>query len=40
VSGDGELRARLAAAGPGQAAAFSWARTARETVAVYEEAVA
>jgi glycosyltransferase involved in cell wall biosynthesis len=40
VADERELRERLAAAGPRRASAFSWARTARETVAVYEEAVA
>jgi glycosyltransferase involved in cell wall biosynthesis len=33
------LRARLAAGGPKRASSFSWERAARETVAVYEEAV-
>jgi alpha-1,3-rhamnosyl/mannosyltransferase len=31
-----DLRADLAARGPARAARFSWARTAAETVAVYE----
>jgi glycosyltransferase involved in cell wall biosynthesis len=37
--GDDELRARLAAAGRERAAAFSWARAATETVAVYRAAL-
>ena len=39
VSADPELRARLAVAGPNRARQFTWERAARETVAVYEEAV-
>ena len=35
-----EVRARLAAEGPRRAAAFTWTKTARETAAVYREAVA
>lgn len=35
-----DRREELRAAGPAHAAAFSWERAARETVAVYEEAVA
>jgi len=38
--GDDCLRARLAAAGPARAAAFSWCRTARQTLAAIEEACA
>jgi len=34
-----ELRARLAAAGPPRAAAFTWQRTAQLTRAVYEDAI-
>jgi glycosyltransferase involved in cell wall biosynthesis len=37
--GDNELRARLITAGLARAAHFSWDRTARETMAVYEQAV-
>lgn len=37
--GDGRLRARLREAGLARAAAFSWERTARETLAVYQAAV-
>jgi alpha-1,3-rhamnosyl/mannosyltransferase len=37
--GDGDLRAMLSAAGQRRAAAFSWERTARATLAVYERAV-
>jgi glycosyltransferase involved in cell wall biosynthesis len=40
VLGDPDLRARLAKAGPRQAAAFTWSRTAAETVAVYRSACA
>ena len=39
VLGDGELAGRLRAAGPPQAAQFSWARAARETAASYERAL-
>lgn len=39
IAGDRDLRARLAAAGPPRAAAFTWARTAQETLAVYREAM-
>ncbi len=35
---DGELRARLAAAGPPRAAQFSWRRTAEQTLAALREA--
>jgi glycosyltransferase involved in cell wall biosynthesis len=38
--GDPALRARLRAAGRARAAAFSWERTARETLAVYRAAAA
>jgi len=38
--GDPALAARLRTAGPPRAAAFTWARCARETLAVYREAVA
>jgi glycosyltransferase involved in cell wall biosynthesis len=38
--GDAGLRERLSAAGRARAAAFSWERTARETVASYERALA
>jgi len=34
---DEDLRREMSAAGLGQAARFSWARTARETMAVYEQ---
>lgn len=37
--GDPELRARLAAEAPRQAARFSWTRAAEETLRVFEEAV-
>ncbi len=37
---DDLLRARLAARGVARAAAYSWARTAQETVAVYRRAIA
>jgi glycosyltransferase involved in cell wall biosynthesis len=37
---DGELRARSSALGRDRAAEFSWARTARETLDVYRDAVA
>lgn len=37
---DLSLRARLRQAGPQRAAQFSWQRTAQETLAVYEEAIA
>lgn len=37
---DEALRARLRSAGPAQAARFSWEKTARETIEVYEEALA
>ena len=37
VISDGELRMRLAAGGPRQASRFSWERTARQTLAVYDE---
>jgi glycosyltransferase involved in cell wall biosynthesis len=37
--GDGVMRERLAALGRERAAEFSWARTARETAAVYRELV-
>jgi glycosyltransferase involved in cell wall biosynthesis len=40
VLGDPSLRARLRAAGVARAAAFSWERTARETLAVYRAAAA
>ncbi|HEY0300782.1 MAG TPA: hypothetical protein VGC36_05595, partial [Rhizomicrobium sp.] len=36
---DAALRDRLRHAGFAQAAQFSWERTARETLAVYEEAI-
>ena len=36
---DDTLRARLSAAGPGQAARFSWERTAELTVASYRRAL-
>lgn len=39
VLGDPALRARLSEAGRARAQAFSWARTAAETLAVYREAV-
>jgi glycosyltransferase involved in cell wall biosynthesis len=38
--GDGDLRARLAQAGRLRAAGFTWERTARETFAAYERALA
>ena len=38
--GDGDLRARLRAAGPRQAARFSWRRTAEATLAVYRRRLA
>ena len=34
--GDSDLRERLAAAGPERAAQFTWERTARRTLEVYE----
>lgn len=37
---DDSLRARLAAAGPGRAAPFTWERTARETRRLLEDAIA
>ena len=37
---DAPLRARLAEKGRARAAAFSWQRTARETLEVYREALA
>lgn len=40
VLADGDLRARLRAAGPRQAARFSWRRTAEETLAVYRRRLA
>ena len=40
VLADGELRARLSAAGLERAAAFSWERSAHETAAVYRAAMA
>jgi hypothetical protein len=39
VVGDGGLRVRLAAAGRARAGAFSWERTAAQTVASYERAL-
>jgi glycosyltransferase involved in cell wall biosynthesis len=36
--GDDDLRARLTAAGPFRASAFSWCRTAQETLAALLEA--
>lgn len=39
VLADQDLAARLRTAGPARAAQFTWARCARETLAVYEEAV-
>ncbi len=39
VVSDQALRARLVAAGTARLAGFSWAETARRTLAVYEEAV-
>jgi glycosyltransferase involved in cell wall biosynthesis len=39
VASDSDLCARLAAAGPARAAAFTWERTAAETMAVYQRAV-
>ncbi len=40
VLADADLRARLRAAGPRQAARFSWRRTAEETAAVYRRRLA
>ena len=40
VAADAELRARLSTLGRDRAAEFSWARTARETLDVYRDAVA
>lgn len=40
VLGDADLRATLAARGRTQAARFTWDRCARETLAVYEQAIA
>jgi glycosyltransferase involved in cell wall biosynthesis len=37
---DAELRARLGAAGPSVASAFSWERSAREHARIYERALA
>jgi glycosyltransferase involved in cell wall biosynthesis len=37
VTEDADLRARLAIAGVRQSARFSWERTARQTLAVYDE---
>lgn len=39
VVGDAALAARLREAGPRRAASFSWTRVARETLAVYDEAL-
>jgi alpha-1,3-rhamnosyl/mannosyltransferase len=38
LAGDGELRARLRAAGPAHAAGFTWARTAARHAEAYERA--